>query len=167
VLKFVCPLVVVDEIAPSRYFYEHLLGQKVKFDFGQNVQFEGDFAIHLKSHYQALLGDMTQYPVTKKANNGELYFETDALETIFQGLKQAACEFIHVIQEQPWGQRVMRLYDPDGHIVEIGETMEAAVWRLYRQGLSIDRIREKSSMPREFVEQVIQMHSEAGQASGG
>jgi len=110
---------------------------------------------------------VTQYPVTKKANNAELYFETDELETIFQDLKQAAVEFIHAIQEQPWGQRVMRLYDPDGHIVEIGETMEAAVWRLYRQGLSIDRIREKSSMPREFVEQVIQMHSEAGQASGG
>jgi uncharacterized protein involved in outer membrane biogenesis len=57
-------LIIVDEIAPSRHFYEQLLGQKVKFDFGPNVAFEGDFAIHLKPHLQALLGDVTQYPVT-------------------------------------------------------------------------------------------------------
>ncbi len=163
-LKYIGPLIVVDEIASSRYFYEHLLGQKVKFDFGQNVAFEGDFSIHLKSHYQALLGDVTHYPITKKAHNGELFFETDELEPIYQGLMQAAVKFIHGIQEQPWGQRVMRLYDPDGYVIEIGETMEAAVWRLYMQGLSIEHIREKTGMPMEFVEQAVQMHS---QASGG
>jgi catechol 2,3-dioxygenase-like lactoylglutathione lyase family enzyme len=167
VLKFVGPNIVVDEIAPSRYFYERLLGQKVKYDFGVNVSFEGDFSIHLKSHLQALLGDATQYPVAKKAHNGQLIFETDEIETIYQGLKQAVVEFIHVIQEQPWGQRVMRLYDPDGYVVEIGETMEAVVWRFYRLGWSIDRIREKTGMPREFVEQVIQKDSGANQVSGG
>jgi hypothetical protein len=40
VLKYMGPLIAVYEIAPSRYFYEHLLGQKVKFDFGQNVQLD-------------------------------------------------------------------------------------------------------------------------------
>jgi catechol 2,3-dioxygenase-like lactoylglutathione lyase family enzyme len=89
VLKFVCPLIAVDEIARSRYFYEQLLGQKVKFDFGENVTFEGDFAIHLKSHFQALLGDVTQYPVTKKAHNGELYFEMDETGAIYQRLRDA------------------------------------------------------------------------------
>jgi hypothetical protein len=53
----------------------------------------------------------------------------------------------------------MRLYDPDGHTIEIGETMEAVVWRFHEQGLSIDRIMEKSAMPREFVERVIQEHA--------
>ena len=75
-------------------------------------------------------------------------------------------EFIHPICEQPWGQRVMRLYDPDGHIVEIGETMGAVVWRFYEQGLSIDLIMGRSSMPREFVEHVIQEHAESAQAGG-
>ena len=54
-LKIVSPLVVVEDIGRSRHFYEQLLGQKVKFDFGPNVTFEGDFAIHLKSHFQSLL----------------------------------------------------------------------------------------------------------------
>ncbi len=33
-LKFDAPLIVVNNMARSRYFYERLLGQKVKFDFG-------------------------------------------------------------------------------------------------------------------------------------
>ena len=146
-LKYIGPIIVVDDMAPARYFYEHLLGQKVKYDFGVNVAFEGDFAIHLRSHFQSLLGDVTQYPVAKKAHNGDWCFETDDIETLYQRLAQAAVEFIHVIQEQPWGQRVMRLYDPDGHIVEIGETMEAVVVRFHKLGWSIERIREKTGMP--------------------
>ena len=159
-LKFDAPLIVVNDMARSRYFYEELLDQKVKFDFGPNVPFEG-FSLHLKSHFQSLLGDATQYPVTPKAHWGELYFETDELEPIYQRLNEANVEFIHSICEQPWGQRVMRFYDPDGHIIEIGETMEAVVWRFYEQGLSIDLSMQRSSMPREFVKHVIQGRAES------
>jgi catechol 2,3-dioxygenase-like lactoylglutathione lyase family enzyme len=165
-LKFNAPLIVVNEMARSRHFYEQLLGQKVKFDFGPNVQFD-NFSIHLKSHFQSLLGDVAQYPVTRKAHWGELYFEADEIEPIYQCLNEAGVEFIHPICEQPWGQRVMRLYDLDGHIVEIGETMEAVVQRFYAQGLSIDLIMERSSMPREFVERVIQEQADSAQATGG
>jgi catechol 2,3-dioxygenase-like lactoylglutathione lyase family enzyme len=166
-LKYMGPLVVVDEIETSRYFYEQLLGQKVKYDFGPNVAFERDFSIHLKSHFQTLLGDGAQHPITKKSLNLELTFETDEIETIYQVLPQAAVAFIHTIQEQPWGQRVMRLYDPDGHVIEIGETMDATVWRLYGQGLSTGRIREKTGMPMEFVEQAILEYGRTGQGNSG
>lgn len=154
-LKYIGSLIVVDEIAPSRHFYEHLLGQKVKWDFGVNVAFEKDFSIHLKSHFMSLLGEARQHPITKKANNAELVFETDELEAVYQRLNQAMVEFVHGIQEQPWGQRVMRLYDPDGYILEIGETMEAVVWRLSKQGLSKEQVREKIGMPMEFVEETL------------
>jgi catechol 2,3-dioxygenase-like lactoylglutathione lyase family enzyme len=161
-LKFDGPLIVVNDMARSRRFYEQLLGQKVKFDFGQNVPFEG-FSIHLKSHFQSLLGDAAHFPVTQKANWGELYFETDDLEAFHKRLLEAGVEFIHPVCEQPWGQRVMRFYDPDGHIVEIGETMQAVVWRFYEQGMSIASITEKSAMPPEFIEAVIQEHAGSGQ----
>lgn len=49
----------------------------------------------------------------------------------------------------------MRFYDPDSHIIEVGESLQAVVWRFYQQGLPIEQISEKSSMPRTFVEQVI------------
>jgi catechol 2,3-dioxygenase-like lactoylglutathione lyase family enzyme len=157
-LKYAGSLIAVEDMAASRNFYEQLLGQKVKYDFGQNVAFEGDFSIHLKSHFQTLLGDAVRFPVmdSAKKNVGELYFESDDIESVFRNLKKARVEFIHEIQEQPWGQRVMRLYDPDGFIVEIGESMEAVVRRFYDQGFSVEQVSAKSSMPLEFVKQVIQ-----------
>lgn len=154
-LKFICALLVVEDISIARHFYEQLLGQKVKADFGENVTFEGDFAIHLKSHYQQLLSETGQYPVLRKAHNAELYFETDEIETLNQRLQQAGLDFIHPLREQPWGQRVFRLYDPDGHIVEVGETMDAVICRFHAQGLSIDLICEKTFMPRELVMQAL------------
>jgi catechol 2,3-dioxygenase-like lactoylglutathione lyase family enzyme len=157
-LKYMGPLCVVEDIAVSRHFYEVLLGQKVKYDFGVNITFEGDFSVHLKSHYQSLLDDATRHPVMKKVHNFELTFETDEIEAIYHRAYEAGVEFLHDIREQPWAQRVIRLYDPDGHIVEIGEQMETVVLRLNKQGLSIDRIREKTGMPREFIECVIQEH---------
>ncbi len=48
-LKFVCPLIVVEDIARSR-------------------QFCGDFAIHLETHFQQLFGEPTGYPVVPNAH---------------------------------------------------------------------------------------------------
>ncbi|MEI7847154.1 MAG: hypothetical protein WCK35_15250 [Chloroflexota bacterium] len=46
-LKFNAPLIVVEEMARSRHFYEGLLGQKVKFgrgiEFGANRRRRSDF----------------------------------------------------------------------------------------------------------------------------
>ncbi len=113
-----------------------------------------------------MLGEAKQFSVTQKAHWGELYFESDDLEPIYQRLCDTKVEFIHPICEQPWGQRVMRFYDLDGHIIEIGESLEAVVWRFYEQGLPIDIISEKSSMPREFIEGVIQTHAGSAEAAG-
>ena len=157
-VKYMGPLFAVDEIAPSRRFYEQLLGQKVKYDFGVNVTFEGDFSIHLKAHLQSLMGDGIDSPVSLKARNAELTFETDEIDALCQRLKDAAVEFVHPIREQPWGQRVMRLYDPAGHLLEIGEAMDAVVRRMHDEGKAVDEIITKTGMPREFVERGVGEH---------
>jgi catechol 2,3-dioxygenase-like lactoylglutathione lyase family enzyme len=162
-MKFVGPLLVVEEIAPARRFYERVLGQRVKFDFGENVAFEGDFAIHRKEHYQSLLGDAQQFPIAHKTHNFELYFETEALAEVDQRLKDIGVEYVHEIREQPWGQRVLRVYDPDGHIVEVGETMEAVAVRFYQQGMSVEQVSQRISMPAAFVEQAVRQASPGGE----
>jgi catechol 2,3-dioxygenase-like lactoylglutathione lyase family enzyme len=154
-LRLVGPLIAVEDIARSRRFYEELLGQKVKYDFGRDVTFEGDFTIHLRSHFQELLGGAGEHPVATRAHNGELYFETDEVEWYAQRLAQAKTEFVHKIREQPWGQRVTRFYDPDGHVIEIGEPMEVVVRRLHDQGMPVDAILKKTHLPREFVERAL------------
>jgi len=153
-MKYICPLIVVRDITTSRNFYEHVLGQKLKYDFGENVTFEGDFSIHLAEHYKNLLGNGHDQ-IKMKANNFELYFETEDLENVIQKLKDIEIEFIHEIKEQPWGQRVARFYDPDYHIIEIGESMDSLVLRYHRSGMNLQEIGNRTSMPKEFIEKVL------------
>jgi catechol 2,3-dioxygenase-like lactoylglutathione lyase family enzyme len=157
-LKYQGVVIAVQDIAVARRFYEELLGQKVGMDFGVNVGFEGGLAIHQKDHFAELLGGAARFGMQARSHDGELYFETDEVQAVEQRLQAAQVEFIHPIREQPWGQRVLRVYDPDGHVVEIAETMEALVERMFRQGSSAEAICQKTAMPAAFVNKVEGIH---------
>lgn len=152
-MKYICPLLVVSDMQRSRTFYEELLGQKVKSDYGENVSYEGDFAIHLESHYSGLIDGKA---ITKGGNAFELYFEEDDLEGLVKKLTGAGVEFVHPLREQPWRQKVLRFYDPDGHIIEIGETFEHLCSRLKEEGKSVKEIMKITYMPETFVNQAIE-----------
>ena len=74
-------------------------------------------------------------------------------------LSKVGCETLlfesHGIMEQPWGQRVMRFYDPDDYIIEVGEPLDAVVKRMAQQGLTEEEIAERSSIPLEFVQMML------------
>lgn len=95
------------------------------------------------------------YIISYGSNSVELNFESEVLDDIYLELKQLKVEFIHEIQEAPWGQRGITFYDPDKHMVSIGEAMEGVVNRLYKQGLTVDEVVIKTAMPKGFVEQAI------------
>jgi len=147
-MKFICPLLVVKNMAKSRDFYESVLEQKIKFDFGENVTFEGDFAIHWQEHYSNLLNKSINL---SKSHSFELYFETEQMEKTIEKLKRNNVEFLHDLREQPWGQLVVRFYDPDNHIIEIGETLESLARRLTASGMTCEQISDKTSLPLEYV----------------
>jgi len=147
-MKFICPLITVSDIKRSRDFYEGLLNLKVKYDFGENVTFVGDFAIHLQSHYSSLIDNR---PIRTGGNNFELYFEFDMVDQIADLLSHNGVEFVHEVREQPWRQKVVRFYDPDMNIIEVGESMEYLSYRLSLEGLSIEQISGLTGLPADFV----------------
>ncbi len=51
-----------------------------------------------------------------------LYFENEDLDAAFNRIAEHV-DLIHEVRRQFWGQRVFRFFDPDGHIIEIGEPM--------------------------------------------
>lgn len=130
-MEFICTLVVVDDISRSRNLYENILNQKVKTDYGENVAFEGGFAIHKLDHFQKLICNNV---IRKKSNAFELYFEHDDLEGVQAKLIDENFEFVHQIIEQPWRQKVLRFYDYDKNLIEIGESLEHVAFRLYKEG---------------------------------
>jgi catechol 2,3-dioxygenase-like lactoylglutathione lyase family enzyme len=151
-MKFKCPLIVVDDIDRARKFYTEVLNQKVQLDFGENITFEGPFAIHLKSHFKSLIQNRE---ITSFSNSGELYFEHDDVQGMQQTLEQNGVTFVHKTIEQPWGQRVMRFYDPDGNLLEIGESMEYLCKRLKDEGLVESEICSTTGLPIQFVKNAL------------
>ncbi len=151
-MKFICSLIVVENIAKSRLLYEGILHQKVLTDFGANVAFEGGFALHAKDHFASLIGNKA---ILKESNNFELYFEDDGIELLEKELKANRFEFIHGIKEQPWKQRVIRFYDYDRHIIEIGERMEHVAFRLFADHMSLDEISAITYLSKDAVERAI------------
>ncbi|MBN1315593.1 MAG: VOC family protein [Anaerolineales bacterium] len=155
-MKFICSLIVVDDVQRARFFYEEILGQKVKADYGENVTFHGDFSIHQRDHFQKLINGL---PVRRKSNNFELFFEEDDLEPVVSKLEQHQVEFIHGIVEQPWKQRVVRFYDDDKNIIEIGERLEHTAFRLSRQNFSLEEIARITYLSVDDVIHAIQEYS--------
>ena len=62
------------------------------------------------------------------------------------------------MEERDWGQRVIRIYDPDYHVIEIAETTEGVVRRLKAEGLSLQEIAEKVRLPLDMIEEEEDAH---------
>ncbi len=156
IVKYVCSLIVVDDVGKSRFLYETLLGCRVVSDFGENVGFEGSFAIHQERHFRKLISGRR---VEKKSNSCELYFEDDEIEKIEEKIGKHGFEFIHKTKEQPWRQRVFRFYDYDGNIIEIGESLEYVAYRLSLENKTVAEIVESTSLPERAVVEAIRKYS--------
>lgn len=152
-MKFMAPLIAVKDVEVSKAFYEKVLGQSVKLDLGWNVTLSGGLALQM--NFDQLVG-ASGFDIKYNTNDHELYFEEDDYESFevhMQGFDDIS--YVHKAKEYPWGQRVTRFYDPDGHIIEVGESMESVFKRFYSQGLSIEAVAEKTMHPVEFVKQYI------------
>ena len=64
-------------------------------------------------------------------------------------------EFLQPILEHPWGQRVVRMYDPDHHIIEIGEELDGVVRRFMKSGMTMDEIAKKMQLPLDYIQEMI------------
>ena len=86
------------------------------------------------------------------SNSFELYFEEEDLQRFSENIIKADdIRLIHPLMEHPWGQRVLRFYDPDMNIIEVGESMEAVVKRFLRGGMSIEETSKRTQYPVRFV----------------
>ncbi|OAA95110.1 VOC family protein [Clostridium coskatii] len=151
-MKFVCPLIAVSDIEISKNFYEKVLNQKVTMDFGANVTFENSFAI--QKGFAELI-DINKNEVANKSNNFELYFEEEDLNEFVERLKDFDnIEYVHDVKEHPWGQKVIRFYDPDKHIIEVGESMVSVIKRFLSEGLTPEETAKRTQFPIDYIRQL-------------
>ena len=52
-------------------------------------------------------------------------------------------EYLGEVIEHSWGQRVIRFYDLDGHIIEVGEEMKMVIKRFLASGMTMEEVSVK------------------------
>lgn len=160
-LKNCTPVLFVKDAQAARNFYEGLLGLTVTADFGGlNIIFKEGFAL-----WQIM--DENMIPQTLGAENivnsnltsrFELCFETESLDNIYKKLKDKGTKFLHEINVELWGQRNIRFYDPDGHLVEVGEAMHVFLRRIYQEeNFNIEATAKRTYTPIEIVKEILQL----------
>ncbi len=153
-VKFSSALLAVSSITRSREFYTAVLGQHVIYDFGENVAFEG-FCLQDKKLWADFL-QVSPDAVVFGGNDAELYFETEEFDAFLIRLKESGAALVAPPLEHNWGQRVVRFYDPDRHIVEVGEAIAQVCRRFLAAGMTMEETAAKSQMPVSFVQECMQ-----------
>ncbi|HEX3025794.1 MAG TPA: VOC family protein [Clostridia bacterium] len=151
-MQYKCTLLAVKNVEISKKFYGELFDQTVTLDLGWNVTFSGGFAIQQNFGW---LCDIPENAIVSKSNNMELYFEVDNFDEFLNKLESYPdINYVNRPKTHEWKQRVVRIYDPDYHIIEIGESMAVIARRYLAEGYSIAETAEIIQHPVQFVEAV-------------
>ena len=151
-MKLEGTLLVVKDINVSRHFYQEVLSRTVILDLGVYIVFAGGFCLLTEGQWAEFLDNK---PVQHSYGNNvcQLSFEDNDLDAFMAHLlKFPDIKVLTPLREYAWGQRSIRFYDPDGHIIEVGESMSVVIKRFLRSGLSVEEAVRKSMFPRKFVE---------------
>ena len=150
-MKFSGPLIVVSDMKKSKLFYSEVLGLDVILDFGANVTLTGGIVLQTKDSWTGLI-HKSKNEIFFGGNDSELYFEEDDFDNFILKLQQVPdiC-YVHPVIEHSWGQRVVRFYDPDKHIIEVGENLNKVVRKFLNKGMSIENIATKMDVSIDYV----------------
>lgn len=151
-MKFAGPLLVVTNLERSRTFYREVLGLGVISDFGANITLTGGLSLQTKESWEAFI-HKTGDEISFGGNNAEMYFDEDDLDAFLKRLEtRRDIEYVHPVQEHGWGQRAVRFYDPDHHIIEVGENMCVVCRRFLDEGMTVREVAERTMLPEQFIE---------------
>ena len=151
-MKFQNPLLVVTDMEVSKRFYKEVLGLEVILDFGANVTLTGGVCLQTKETWMDFIG-AKENEIIFCGKNAELYFEEDGFDAYADKLNSLNCvAYVHPVIEHLWGQRVVRFYDPDGHIIEVGENMKFVCRRFLDSGMTEEEVAVRMDVPMKFVQ---------------
>lgn len=152
-MKFGC-LFAVKDIKAARAFYEELFGIAVVDDFGRNIAF--DCGLSLQQDFDWLTG-IPKEQIKDRENNCELYFEAENFDEFVRRLKSRNdAVLLHDVREHSWGQHVIRFYDLDNHLIEVGEPLKAVIEKFQAQGMSMEKIAEKMDVTESDIQRIVQ-----------
>jgi len=150
-MKYQCTLIAVRDMERSKRFYCELLGMEITADFGANVTLSERVALQTLDTWQSFL-DKKPEEIKLGNNAAELYFDETDMDGFLQTLAAwPGIKYVHLLKEHPWGQRVVRFYDPDLHIVEVGEEISMVARRFQNGGMTPEQVAQRMDVPMECI----------------
>lgn len=115
-------LIVVSDMEKSIAFYKELFGLEVILDNDGNVILTEGLVLQDAKIWKTFLDK----DIIPKNNACELYFEESDIEEFAEKLEKykEPIEYVNKLMAHSWGQKVIRFYDPDGNLIEVGTPME-------------------------------------------
>ena len=116
-------LIVVKDIEKSRKFYQDLFGIELVLDNDGNMILTEGLVLQDEKIWKSFL----YRDIVSKSNSCELYFEEQDIEAFVEKLERMYpdIEYVNRLMTHSWGQRVIRFYDLDGNLIEVGTPMES------------------------------------------
>lgn len=117
-MRFRNVLIVVNDIERSKAFYRELFGLQVVTDYDGNVILSEGIVLQDRKIWERFIDK----EVTTESNSCELYFEEPNLEAFVMKLEgyREPIKYVNELMTHDWGQKVVRFYDPDGNLIEVG-----------------------------------------------
>ncbi len=114
-------LIVVKDIEKSKKFYHDLFGLDVILDRDGNVILTEGLVLQDKTVWKSFV----KKEVIPENHSCELYFEERNIEAFAEKLETLypSIRYVNRLTTQSWGQSVLRFYDLDGNLIEVGTPM--------------------------------------------
>lgn len=111
-------LIAVEDIEKSKQFYHDLFGLDVVLDQDGNVILTEGLVLQDAKIWK----DFLKKDMIPENNSFELYFEERNLEAFIDKLEKLypSIQYANPLMTHSWGQKVVRFYDLDGHLIEVG-----------------------------------------------
>lgn len=154
-MRMLNTLFAVRDLKKSLAFYQKVLGLEVVNDFGTNVVLTGGLALQTLDVWAAFLGKEPE-ALRFGGSDAEIYFEAEDFDAFLKTLRTfPEVELVRPPLEHGWGQRVVRLYDPDRHIVEVGEPMSRVAKRFRDGGLTEEGVARRMDVSLEYARELL------------
>lgn len=154
-MNFKGSLVAVQDIEKAKEFYQTVLGLELMVDAVVHVQLTGGVFLQTVDTWADFI-HKKEDEVILENNASELYFEVDDMDEFIKLLdNRSDIDYLHPVVEHSWGQRAVRFYDLDKHIIEVAEDIVMVVKRFIDSGMTIEETAERTGVEPKYIQDIL------------
>ena len=99
-------------------YYQDMFGFALIRDNDGNMELSGNLYLQDEKYWERFTGRR----IVQQSNQTELYFEEPEIDSFVKKLERLYpdTEYVNQLMTHSWGQQVVRFYDLDGNLIEVG-----------------------------------------------